>query len=111
MANVGDSRGVICDKNGRAVPLSYDHKPYNVSILPNTHKAYNGSILQDTHSTNLTMEIHPCRVSCNIQDTPQVPVYYRIHTALYTGTCSIVQDTHSTLLTMEVHVYNRIHHK
>ncbi|XP_062574091.1 protein phosphatase 1L-like [Saccostrea cucullata] len=30
VANVGDSRGVLCDKNGTAIPLSYDHKPYNV---------------------------------------------------------------------------------
>lgn len=32
VANVGDSRGVICDKNSKAIPLSYDHKPYNVCI-------------------------------------------------------------------------------
>ncbi|ESO98943.1 hypothetical protein LOTGIDRAFT_231266 [Lottia gigantea] len=27
VANVGDSRGVICDKNGQMIPLSFDHKP------------------------------------------------------------------------------------
>ncbi|XP_041357070.1 protein phosphatase 1L-like [Gigantopelta aegis] len=27
VANVGDSRGVICDKNGKMIPLSFDHKP------------------------------------------------------------------------------------
>ena len=27
VANVGDSRGVLCDQNGSVVPLSYDHKP------------------------------------------------------------------------------------
>lgn len=27
VANVGDSRGVICDAKGNAVPLSFDHKP------------------------------------------------------------------------------------
>lgn len=27
VANVGDSRGVLCDKKGQAVPLSFDHKP------------------------------------------------------------------------------------
>lgn len=32
VANVGDSRGIICDKNSKAIPLSYDHKPYNVCI-------------------------------------------------------------------------------
>lgn len=30
VANVGDSRGIICDKNSKAIPLSYDHKPYNI---------------------------------------------------------------------------------
>ncbi|XP_033124980.1 protein phosphatase 1L-like [Anneissia japonica] len=27
VANVGDSRGVICDEHGSAIPMSYDHKP------------------------------------------------------------------------------------
>ncbi|KFM76379.1 Protein phosphatase 1L, partial [Stegodyphus mimosarum] len=27
VANVGDSRGVICDSKGNTVPLSFDHKP------------------------------------------------------------------------------------
>ncbi|XP_064639435.1 protein phosphatase 1L-like [Lineus longissimus] len=27
VANVGDSRGVMCTENGKAIPLSYDHKP------------------------------------------------------------------------------------
>ena len=31
MANVGDSRGVICDRDNKAVPLSFDHKPQQVS--------------------------------------------------------------------------------
>ncbi|XP_038049856.1 protein phosphatase 1L-like [Patiria miniata] len=28
VANVGDSRGVMCDHEGRTVPLSFDHKPH-----------------------------------------------------------------------------------
>lgn len=32
VANVGDSRGVMCDCDGKAVPLSFDHKPQMVSI-------------------------------------------------------------------------------
>lgn len=28
VANVGDSRGVMCDRQGRTIPLSYDHKPH-----------------------------------------------------------------------------------
>lgn len=28
VANVGDSRGVLCDRNGQAIPVSYDHKPH-----------------------------------------------------------------------------------
>lgn len=27
VANVGDSRGVMCDSEGRTIPLSFDHKP------------------------------------------------------------------------------------
>jgi len=30
VANVGDSRGVLCDRNGQAIPVSYDHKPHLV---------------------------------------------------------------------------------
>ena len=33
VANVGDSRGVMCTVDGRVIPLSFDHKPDNVSIL------------------------------------------------------------------------------
>lgn len=27
VANVGDSRGVLCDSKGKTIPLSFDHKP------------------------------------------------------------------------------------
>lgn len=27
VANVGDSRGVMCDSRGNAIPISFDHKP------------------------------------------------------------------------------------
>ncbi|KAK7475484.1 hypothetical protein BaRGS_00033240 [Batillaria attramentaria] len=30
VANVGDSRGVICDKHGKMIPLSFDHKPHQM---------------------------------------------------------------------------------
>ncbi|XP_055682635.1 protein phosphatase 1L [Lutzomyia longipalpis] len=30
VANVGDSRGVMCDAKGNAIPLSFDHKPQQV---------------------------------------------------------------------------------
>lgn len=30
VANVGDSRGVMCDNKGNAIPLSFDHKPQQV---------------------------------------------------------------------------------
>ena len=33
VANVGDSRGVICDAKGNAVPLSFDHKPQQVFTI------------------------------------------------------------------------------
>lgn len=31
VANVGDSRGVMCDSRGNAIPVSFDHKPQQVS--------------------------------------------------------------------------------
>lgn len=34
VANVGDSRGVMCDVNGKTIPLSFDHKPND----PKEHK-------------------------------------------------------------------------
>ncbi|XP_077397087.1 protein phosphatase, Mg2+/Mn2+ dependent, 1Lb [Festucalex cinctus] len=48
VANVGDSRGVLCDKDGRAVPLSHDHKPYQLKERKRIKKAggfisFNGS--------------------------------------------------------------------
>lgn len=30
VANVGDSRGIMCDSKGNAIPLSFDHKPQQV---------------------------------------------------------------------------------
>lgn len=33
VANVGDSRGVMCDKKGNAIPLSFDHKPQQVLFV------------------------------------------------------------------------------
>lgn len=33
VANVGDSRGVMCDSRGNAIPLSFDHKPQQVIHL------------------------------------------------------------------------------
>lgn len=45
MANVGDSRGVMCDKKGNAIPISFDHKPQQVIALYLKHlfnfKLYN----------------------------------------------------------------------
>lgn len=32
VANVGDSRGVMCDSKGNAIPLSFDHKPQQVLV-------------------------------------------------------------------------------
>ena len=34
VANVGDSRGVLYDQDEKTIPLSFDHKPHEVYILP-----------------------------------------------------------------------------
>ena len=34
VANVGDSRAVMCDKDGHTVVLSWDHKPNQVRPSP-----------------------------------------------------------------------------
>lgn len=40
VANVGDSRGVLCDKDGRVRPISFDHKPQQVSpVLSKVYSA------------------------------------------------------------------------
>jgi serine/threonine protein phosphatase PrpC len=33
VANAGDSRGVLCRRDGQAFALSYDHKPQQVSVV------------------------------------------------------------------------------
>lgn len=33
VANVGDSRGVMCDSRGNAIPVSFDHKPQQVGKI------------------------------------------------------------------------------
>jgi len=37
VANVGDSRGVLCDMDGKTHPLSFDHKPHEVLLSLNFH--------------------------------------------------------------------------
>ncbi|KAI0227958.1 Protein phosphatase 1L [Lamellibrachia satsuma] len=39
VANVGDSRGVICDRDNKAVPLSFDHKPQQMREKRRIRKA------------------------------------------------------------------------
>lgn len=37
VANVGDSRGVMCDSRGNAIPVSFDHKPQQVNVIAIPH--------------------------------------------------------------------------
>ncbi|CAH0381760.1 unnamed protein product [Bemisia tabaci] len=46
VANVGDSRGVMCDSDGFVVPLSFDHKPESVSCLKKSTYCYCYTLLQ-----------------------------------------------------------------
>lgn len=39
VANVGDSRGVMCDSKGNAIPLSFDHKPQQMRERKRIEKA------------------------------------------------------------------------
>lgn len=41
VANVGDSRGVMCDSKGNAIPLSFDHKPQQVGVYCGMGKLIN----------------------------------------------------------------------
>lgn len=43
VANVGDSRGVLCDKDGNAVALSHDHKPYQLKERKRIKRAGEGA--------------------------------------------------------------------
>jgi len=42
VANVGDSRGVLCDMDGKSRPLSFDHKPHEA--LFNLHLNFLSSV-------------------------------------------------------------------
>lgn len=39
VANVGDSRGVMCNAKGNVIPLSFDHKPQQTRELKRIHEA------------------------------------------------------------------------
>lgn len=39
VANVGDSRGVMCDYKGNAIPMSFDHKPQQTRELKRIQEA------------------------------------------------------------------------
>ena len=43
-ANAGDSRAVMC-RNGKAIPLSYDHKPNQVNENARIRKGINSFLI------------------------------------------------------------------
>jgi len=43
VANVGDSRGILCDAKGTVIPLSFDHKPQQVSKFSTNNLSTGGS--------------------------------------------------------------------
>uniref|UniRef100_A0A673H130 Protein phosphatase, Mg2+/Mn2+ dependent, 1Lb n=1 Tax=Sinocyclocheilus rhinocerous TaxID=307959 RepID=A0A673H130_9TELE len=53
VANVGDSRAVLCDKDGNAVPLSHDHKPYQLKERKRIKKA---DFSPDSHQNTFSLE-------------------------------------------------------
>lgn len=63
VANVGDSRGVLCDKDGNAVALSHDHKPYQLKERKRIKRA---GIYVATH---MCTSLHCCLGLDKIRDS------------------------------------------
>lgn len=76
VANVGDSRGVLCDKDGNAIPLSHDHKPYQLKERKRIKKAGETPVHEIQHHRGFSAE--NCRFwsktwSCEQQRSPFSP--------------------------------------
>ena len=54
VANVGDSRGVLCDEHGNAVPLSVDHKPNSVWLFVCFDVMMFSTLMRPCHNSQLT---------------------------------------------------------
>lgn len=64
VANVGDSRGVLCDKDGNAVALSHDHKPYQLKERKRIKRAGTVRDTGETACTGCTCALLSCCWVC-----------------------------------------------
>lgn len=60
VANVGDSRAVMCDQHLEAIPLSYDHKPDLVCSLSSSDIFFNVFLTPLVDLPDALIDLTPC---------------------------------------------------
>ncbi|XP_063476460.1 protein phosphatase 1L isoform X2 [Symphalangus syndactylus] len=94
VANVGDSRGVLCDKDGNAIPLSHDHKPYQLKERKRIKRAENTFIPMEGKNS-VTFQTESCRMYA-LHDVPGSRPAVRGEQA--GCSCTLVSDQDGPLL-------------